>query len=97
MNYGNIPDKVLKVTFDDGWNTPSTLKQELGRVNEDIVFAEWRFWDKTKSKTLVSFTAWTKSYVVFLVEGAMGDQYITYLDRNPPASTTSKKSKRSTK
>jgi hypothetical protein len=97
MNYGNVPSKVLKLYMgEDYYDGEYTLKQELDRIGQDIIYAEWEL---TKDKEcIISFTAWTKYFVVIMATGVFGDKNLIYADRNPPSSfliTTKKRGQRS--
>jgi hypothetical protein len=84
INYGNIPNEVLKLVIgEDYFYGGYNLKSELDKYGEDIIFARYEL---NEDKTFINwFHAWTKTYVMCLIEDAMfGDRIILGLNRAIP-------------
>jgi hypothetical protein len=88
MTFANIPDELLNLELGEAY-TPDkgfyrwTLRSELEQVNEDIQTAEWKC-GSSRPLRILHFSAWTKSYILCLIEGPMGDQSILIVDKEPP-------------
>lgn len=86
MTYYNIPKKILNIVIGEAYESGTyTLKDELDEVGEDLIYAFYQTVDYAdKEKNFKRFTAWTKTYVLVLVDGGFGDQMLLKLPRNPP-------------
>jgi hypothetical protein len=85
MTYANIPQELLDIVIREGWDHTYTLRDELDEVGEDIIKAEFDTHDNENGTVnkIRSFTAWTNTYVLVLVDSAFGDQVLLNLKRNP--------------
>ena len=86
MDFANLTDDLLDaldiVTTDEG--EPDTLRNQLEKlVDEDIIEADWTYKTYGQEKHLVSFYAWTESYVLFIIYGTFNERYVTKIPRNP--------------
>jgi hypothetical protein len=76
ISFANIPDKVLdKVLGEDYEKGDYTLRDELIRINEDVIYAEC--YDEF-------CMAWTPSSVLLTVPSIFGDLEVIQIPRNPP-------------
>jgi hypothetical protein len=89
MTFANIPDELLNLELGEAYDETKgwyrwTLRSELEDVGEDILNAKWK-WESTAAAPLrlVYFTAYTKSYILTLVDGIFTDQYILKVPINP--------------
>lgn len=80
IKYGNISKKALNTIIgDDFFVGEYTLKQDLDRQGEDIIYADYSI---TKGK-FDYFNAWSKDRVFFLCEGFGGSSYLLGFSRSP--------------
>ena len=89
MKYGGIPKKFLDAVLGETYtNGNYTLRDELEQVGEDIISYNIRTYSRESNKScagqLQFFMAWTKHYVMVMVDGPFGDREIIALPRNPP-------------
>lgn len=81
IKYSNINKKDLDIVLGNSYfNGDYTLKDELDKYGEDIIFNQYLVEDGK----FTFFNAWTKNYVFSLVKDLMDDQIILGLKRNPP-------------
>lgn len=87
IKYGNIPKDVLKMILGNCYSTgPYTLKDELDKYGEDIIYSQWgvmNYKDKS-NKHLSIFRAWTKTYALMIVNDLMDDRIILGIERELP-------------
>jgi hypothetical protein len=82
IKYGGIPKKVLNIVVgDDYFNGDYTLKSELDKYGEDIIVARYELVDEDYIRW---FQAWTKNYVMILIDDMMGSKIILGLLREVP-------------
>lgn len=82
IKYGGIPKKVLNIVIGEDYNLGDyTLKYELDKYGQDIIFARYVL---TSNGKIQWFHAWSKDYAMVLIEGMLGDRIILGLERNPP-------------
>lgn len=86
MTFWNIPATLLDQQLGEGYDTSWTLRSELERSNEDILYAEWELWDDGKLKW---FLAWSATLVHVMVSSGFGDYVIYPVKRDPPIKTNS--------
>ncbi len=80
IKYGNISKKALNTIIgDDFFIGEYTLKQELDRQQEDIVYADYCI----EKGQVVYFNAWSKNRVFFMIEGLEGSFYLLGMARSP--------------
>lgn len=81
INYNNIPKKVLKIVIGETYGLGDyTVKDEIDKYGQDIIAARWL----VERGKLMWFHAWTKDYVMALVDTMFNDQVILGLSREPP-------------
>jgi hypothetical protein len=85
MTYANIPQELLDIVLGEGWQETWTLKDQIDEIGEDIITAEFDTHNNENGTVnkIRSFTAWTATYVLVLVDTAFGDQALISLKRNP--------------
>jgi hypothetical protein len=80
MKFGRIPNEILDTVLGETYSAGEyTLREELQRVDEDIIDYNHR----TEDGWMI-FTAWTKTYVMTIADGIFGDRYLLVLPRKPP-------------
>lgn len=82
IKYGGIPKKILsKIVGNDYFNGDYTLKSELDKYGEDILASRYELAEDNNIKW---FQAWTKNYVMILIDDMLGDKIILGLLREIP-------------
>lgn len=86
MKYHNIPKKVLNIIIGESYESGSyTLKEELDSVGEDLIYSFYELVTYAdKEQNFKRFMAWTKTFVLMLVDSGLGDQMLLKIPRNPP-------------
>jgi hypothetical protein len=83
MKYGNIPKKILNQVIGEMYGCGEyTVKDELKRLREDIIWANWLYYDDLETK-ISTLTVWTKHYVGILVDTPFGDLALVFVSRKP--------------
>ena len=79
MKFGGIPKKTLDMVLGEYYESGEyTLRDEIRTVEEDIISYHL---DTTDG--FMNFTAWTKHFVMILVENPFGERNIIAVPRNP--------------
>lgn len=86
MKYGNIDKKTLKIVLGEDWpNSKYTLKDELDKYGEDIIFARYLIKKNKEGYYFEFFHAWSENYTFTLIQGMLGNEMVLLgLNRNPP-------------
>lgn len=86
INYYNIPDNLLNFVVGESYpHGDYTLKDELDKYGEDILFARWDLTSYELGGVQVKwFHAWTKTYSMVLIDSEFGDKMVLGLLREIP-------------
>ena len=94
MDYANLPNKVLKTVLGDIYGVGKyTVRDELKKAGEDIIWAEYSYFIEYPDK-LATLTVWTDHFVGLLVDTILADKCIVFVDRNPPERKINKRFKK---
>lgn len=101
IKYFDISDEALSIVIGECYGLGDyTLKDELDKYGQDIIYAIYYLKDSGHGKYFEFFHAWTKDYALVLIDSPFNDKVILGLTRNPPGEmeiTYERKTKRKTR